>query len=193
MPPQSPLLLRRLGRNLGSFRRGCFLSRLLLGRLLGEPLLAQLRRLLALGHLVGVILRHGVDAVALLHFLALELGLGQRLHVVLGSLAQLTLHRRWARARAHGLFVSVMAGPRPAIRLNNSPLYGEGCPSRTPCRRPACVALHAGAVAHQREVAAFAAGLALVAFGAGFRALFRGRRLGVLLGVERVDAVFELL
>src|SRR3954468_8782893 len=60
---------------------------------------------------------------------------------------------------------------------------------RTPRGRPARVALHAGAVAHQREVAAFAAGLALVALGAGLGALLGGRRLGLVLRVRPVERV----
>src|SRR5579885_1752761 len=56
---------------------------------------------------------------------------------------------------------------------------------RTPRRTPARVALHARAVAHQREVAAFAAGLALVAFGAGFGAFLARRGFGLRARVER--------
>ena len=52
--------------------------------------------------------------------------------------------------------------------------------SATPRRAPARIALHAGAVAHQGEVAAFAAGFAFVALGLGFRALFGDMRAGVL-------------
>src|SRR5262245_61418757 len=48
--------------------------------------------------------------------------------------------------------------------------------SATPRRTPAGVALHACAVAHQGEVAAFAAGLAFVALGLG---------LGAFLGCQR--------
>src|SRR5437763_11964411 len=64
--------------------------------------------------------------------------------------------------------------------------------SRTPRGAPARVAFHAGAVAHQGEVAAFAAGFALVALGAGFGALLGRRLLGVGLGVGPVQRV-ELL
>src|SRR5437763_15951919 len=64
--------------------------------------------------------------------------------------------------------------------------------SRTPRGAPARVALHAGAVAHQREVAAFAAGFALVALGAGFGAFLGCGLLGVSLGVGPVERV-ELL
>src|SRR5437764_5202056 len=63
---------------------------------------------------------------------------------------------------------------------------------RTPRGAPARVALHAGAVAHQGEVAAFAAGFALVALGAGFGALLGCGLLGVSLGVGPVERV-ELL
>src|SRR5580765_5305793 len=52
---------------------------------------------------------------------------------------------------------------------------------RTPSRAAARVALHAGAIAHQREVAALAAHLALVALGLGLGAAFGGDRLGVAL------------
>src|SRR6185312_7580638 len=65
-------------------------------------------------------------------------------------------------------------------------------PLRTPRRAAARIALHARAVAHQREVAALAAGLALVALGAGFGALLARRGFRVLLGVHRVDAELEL-
>lgn len=41
--------------------------------------------------------------------------------------------------------------------------------SRTPRRAPARIALHAGPVPHQREVAALRAHLAFVAFCLGFR------------------------
>src|SRR5262249_13101620 len=51
--------------------------------------------------------------------------------------------------------------------------------SATPRRAAAGVALEAGAVAHQGEVAAFAAGLAFIALGA---------RLGALLGRDRARA-----
>ena len=44
--------------------------------------------------------------------------------------------------------------------------------SRTPRRAAARIALHAGAIPHQREVAALAAHLALVALGLGFGAAF---------------------
>ena len=44
--------------------------------------------------------------------------------------------------------------------------------SRTPRRATARIALHAGAIPHQREVAALAAHLAFVAFGLGFGAAF---------------------
>ena len=44
--------------------------------------------------------------------------------------------------------------------------------SATPRRASARVALHAGAVAHQREVSALAAHFALIAFGLGFGAAF---------------------
>ena len=54
---------------------------------------------------------------------------------------------------------------------------------RTPRRRAACVAFHAGAVAHQGEVAALAAGFAFVAFGARLGAFFGCGRLGVCAGV----------
>src|SRR5258708_31808400 len=45
--------------------------------------------------------------------------------------------------------------------------------SRTPRRAATRIALHACAVAYQREVAAFAAHLAFVAFGLGFGATLR--------------------
>src|SRR5438477_5364797 len=64
--------------------------------------------------------------------------------------------------------------------------------SRTPRGASARVALHAGAVAHQGEVAAFAAGFALVALGAGFGALLGRGLLGVGLGVGPVERI-ELL
>ena len=44
--------------------------------------------------------------------------------------------------------------------------------SRTPRRAAAGIALHAGAIPHQREVAALRAHLAFVALGLGFRAAF---------------------
>ena len=44
------------------------------------------------------------------------------------------------------------------------------CNSRTPTRAAACVALQAGAVAHQGEVAAFTAAIALIALQAGLGA-----------------------
>src|SRR5579864_6052907 len=50
--------------------------------------------------------------------------------------------------------------------------------SRTPRRRPTRIALHAGAVAHESEVAALRAHLALIALGLGFRAAFGFRRCG---------------
>src|SRR6185312_770817 len=65
--------------------------------------------------------------------------------------------------------------------------------SRTPGRAATRVALHARTVAHQREVAALAAGFALVALGAGLRALLDRRGFRVLLRVDDVDAVLELL
>src|ERR1700733_760673 len=49
---------------------------------------------------------------------------------------------------------------------------GEQTTSRTPRRRPARVALHAGAVAHESKVAALRAHLALVALGFRFGAAF---------------------
>src|ERR1051325_8341976 len=60
---------------------------------------------------------------------------------------------------------------------------------RTPRGAAARVALHAGAVAHQSEVAAFAAGFALVALGAGLGALLGGRRLRMGLRVGPVELV----
>ena len=54
--------------------------------------------------------------------------------------------------------------------------------SRTPRRASARIALHAGAVPHQREVAALAAHLAFVAFGLGFGAAFGLGRRGGLRG-----------
>src|SRR5579871_2830223 len=50
---------------------------------------------------------------------------------------------------------------------------------RTPRRAPTRIALQTRAVAHQREVAAGAAGFAFVAFGAGFGAAFGGDGFGV--------------
>jgi hypothetical protein len=44
--------------------------------------------------------------------------------------------------------------------------------SRTPRRAATRIALHAGAIPHQREVAALAAHLAFVAFGLGFGPAF---------------------
>src|ERR1700722_2771222 len=67
---------------------------------------------------------------------------------------------------------SWMAGPRPGHdgRLN----------SRTPGRAATRVALHAGAVTHQSEVAALRAHLAFVALGFSFGAAFGfGRRRGL--------------
>src|SRR2546421_9557877 len=63
---------------------------------------------------------------------------------------------------------------------------------RTPRGAAARVAFHAGAVAKQSEVAAFAAGFALVALGARFGALLGRGLLGVGLGVGPVEGV-ELL
>src|SRR6266545_5033145 len=78
--------------------------------------------------------------------------------------------------------------------------------SATPRRAPTRIALQARTVAHQREVAAFAAGFAFVALGLGFGAflggvrtrlgfgegelleLFRGRELQLGLGLERGGA-----
>src|SRR6266446_3009916 len=74
--------------------------------------------------------------------------------------------------------------------------------SAAPCCAAAGVAFEAGAVANEREVAAFAAGLAFVAFGLGFGALLRrqrprirarvgklgGRELLLKLGLERGGA-----
>jgi hypothetical protein len=44
--------------------------------------------------------------------------------------------------------------------------------SATPRRGPTRIALHAGAIAHQREVAAFTAHLAFIALGLGFGPAF---------------------
>src|ERR1700694_3703256 len=52
--------------------------------------------------------------------------------------------------------------------------------SRTPRRAPTRIALHARAVPHQREMPAFAAHLAFVAFCLGFRPAFGLARLGRL-------------
>src|SRR5205085_4767376 len=52
------------------------------------------------------------------------------------------------------------------------------CVSRTPRRAPARIALHAGAVAHQREIPAFAAHFAFIALGPGFGAALRLARRG---------------
>src|SRR6266699_6335164 len=57
----------------------------------------------------------------------------------------------------------------------------DGAKSRTPRGAAASVAFHAGAVAHQREIAAFAAGFAFVTLGLGLGALFRRRGAGLLL------------
>src|ERR1700694_1607609 len=60
--------------------------------------------------------------------------------------------------------------------------------SRAPRGAAAGVAFHAGAVAHQGEIPAFAAGFAVVAFGLGFGALFRRRGAGFLLRPgERIE------
>src|SRR4029077_3730909 len=75
------------------------------------------------------------------------------------------------------------ARPRRRRELSVMPIL------RTPRGAPARVALHAGAVAHQREVAAFAAGFALVALGAGLGALFGRGLLGVRLGVGPVERI----
>src|SRR3954451_15966504 len=63
---------------------------------------------------------------------------------------------------------------------------------RTSRRASARVALHAGAVTHQREVAAFAAGFALVALGARFGALLGRGLLGVGLRVGPVERLERL-
>src|SRR4051794_20184187 len=78
---------------------------------------------------------------------------------------------------------------RALLRMRRIEVYVGSATAR---RAAAGVALHAGAVAHQSEVAAFAAGLALVAPGAGLGALLRGRRLGVDADVVLVDDL-ELL
>ena len=90
----------------------------------------------------------------------------------------------------------VAPGPFPKLTLGGAAIKqaAEGaarfyCPqrcsaarcSRTPRRASARVALHAGAVAHQREVRALAAHLALVAFGLCFGSPLGGDRLGVAL------------
>lgn len=51
--------------------------------------------------------------------------------------------------------------------------------SRTPRGAAAGVALQAGAVAHESEVSAFAAGFALIALGLGFGAHFGGVGFGI--------------
>jgi hypothetical protein len=56
----------------------------------------------------------------------------------------------------------------------------ERVASRTPRRASARIALHARAVPHQREVSAFAAHLAFVAFCLGFGPAFGFRRCGLL-------------
>ena len=67
----------------------------------------------------------------------------------------------------------------------------------TPGGAAARIALEAGAVAHQREVAAFAAGFALVALGLGLGALLRSgstrfrARVGALLAA-RDDLLLKL-
>ena len=59
---------------------------------------------------------------------------------------------------------SWMPGSSPGMTISES--------SRTPRRGPARIAFHAGAVAHQGEVAAFATHLAFVAFCLCFGAAF---------------------
>src|SRR3954468_21419470 len=61
---------------------------------------------------------------------------------------------------------------------------------RTPRRAAARVALHAGAVPHQREVAALAAHLALVALGLGLGAAV-GLARRRLLPVERLQCLLR--
>ena len=79
----------------------------------------------------------------------------------------------------------ITAASRPPVVGNRSP----PSISRTPRRAPTRVALHAGAIAHQGEVAAFAAGVALISLGARFRAFFRG--IGLRLRA-RLDAGFRV-
>src|SRR5512135_2949245 len=74
-----------------------------------------------------------------------------------------------------------MAGTSPAMTIRKS---------RTPRRAPARIAFEARAVAHQGEVAAFAAGFAFVAASFGFGAFLRRRRFGVR---ARFGAVLEFL
>jgi hypothetical protein len=61
---------------------------------------------------------------------------------------------------------------------------------RTPRRAAARIALHAGAVSQQSEVAALAAGFAFVAFGLGFGA-FLGRR-GLRIGLGPLQLLERL-
>src|SRR4051794_22323457 len=85
--------------------------------------------------------------------------------------------------------LSGVAGTSPATTSERVE-YAQG--SRTSRGASARVALHAGAVAHQREVAAFAAGFTPVALGARFGALLGRGMLGVGLGVGPVECI-ELL
>ena len=74
-----------------------------------------------------------------------------------GEAGEGRLFQRFAAARAGG--THPVASP-------------TACSYEHPVVRPARIALHAGAVAHQREVPAFAARLAFVALGLGFGAAF---------------------
>src|SRR5262249_58792357 len=85
----------------------------------------------------------------------------------------------------------------PEGRASQIPKSNHFCPwlalLRTPRRGAAGVALHAGAVAHQREVAALGTGFAFVAPGLGFGTFFGGGGLRLRTGILRLDAVLKLL
>src|SRR3989442_7932420 len=66
----------------------------------------------------------------------------------------------------------------------------DDCRSRTPRRAPARVAFEAGAVAKEREVAAFLAGFAFIALGLGFGAFLRGHSSRGSASVSNIGAGF---
>src|SRR6185312_3811442 len=95
--------------------------------------------------------------------------------------------RPWqSRPRAPGL---PSCGTRPA-RVP-CPLWFWEC-SRAARRAPAGITLHAGAVAHQCEVPAFAARFAFIALGARLSALLGRCLFGMHARIRRVD-LLELL
>src|SRR5215471_9274091 len=95
------------------------------------------------------------------------------------------------RAASRGLRMKWSMSGKPEIGRAPNPPYEMGV-LRAPRRAAAGVALHAGAVAQQREVAAFAAGFAFVALGLGLGAFLRSGRARLRLG-ERQVLLLELL